>query len=187
MHRGCKVRFIPTRVGNTKSMSLAVMVLTVHPHACGEHPTKTDPLAASAGSSPRVWGTQVFFCRCQIGKRFIPTRVGNTARMRGPMNVGTVHPHACGEHITLCPGLAQIAGSSPRMWGTLSSAARDMATGRFIPTRVGNTEIYRRYRRRSAVHPHACGEHASAIDAAYRDNGSSPRVWGTRGLCSCYR
>ena len=35
---------------------------------------------------------------------------------------------------------------------------------------------------RGAVHPHACGKHAtaSALDAV--DNGSSPRMWGTLPL-----
>ena len=32
----CK-RFIPTHVGNTSYLTLAILCLPVHPHACGEH------------------------------------------------------------------------------------------------------------------------------------------------------
>ena len=72
--------------------------------------------------------------------------------------------------------------------------------GRFIPTPVGNINVFDSYISRFAVHPHACGEHdfdkhllqsyypvhphACGEHRGYKyvsrcDAGSSPRLWGT--------
>ncbi len=50
-------RFIPTHVGNTISSIFRAAVMTVHPHACGEHRSGTKSAPSPAGSSPRMWGT----------------------------------------------------------------------------------------------------------------------------------
>tara|TARA_Y100001001_G_C7859827_1_gene257259 strand:+ start:159 stop:416 length:258 start_codon:yes stop_codon:yes gene_type:complete len=53
-----------------------------------------------------------------------------------------------------------ISGSSPRLWGTRQPDADVVAQLRFIPTPVGNTAASLSVNTVSAVHPHACGEHA---------------------------
>jgi hypothetical protein len=79
-HFACpaSLRFIPTRVGNTK-----LVVFGDHMHR---------------GSSPREWGTLFSMCNCKLIDRFIPTRVGNTAGIDQLGTVAAVHPHASGEH-----------------------------------------------------------------------------------------
>ena len=74
---------------------------------------------------------------------------------------------------------AYFHGSSPRMWGTHRLQQHADAVLRFIPTHVGNTSEECKRSKRSAVHPHACGEHDvwRAIDKP--SVGSSPRMWGT--------
>ena len=52
---------------------------------------------------------------------------------------------------------------------------------RFIPTGVGNTWTRRRETEIPPVHPHGCGEHKVRESGSQELNGSSPRVWGTRG------
>ena len=52
------VRFIPTPVGNTYSISYSCIGWTVHPHACGEHRGSANDFTVMGGSSPRLWGTQ---------------------------------------------------------------------------------------------------------------------------------
>ena len=59
------------------------------------------------------------------------------------------------------------------------SEARNTAR-RFIPTCVGNTISFDAAAVSSAVHPHVCGEHNPQYCRVTPDNGSSPRVWGTR-------
>ena len=51
-------RFIPTPVGNTSHSFFTCSLMTVHPHACGEHHIICIPVDAACGSSPRLWGTQ---------------------------------------------------------------------------------------------------------------------------------
>ncbi len=71
-------RFIPTPVGNTLADLTVHVLVTVHPHACGEHSHTPCVKSQSAGSSPRLWGTHEF-PEFYIGyDRFIPTPVGNT-------------------------------------------------------------------------------------------------------------
>ncbi len=113
-----KGRFIPTHVGNTWSATAARWPAAVHPHACGEHAPPPVLRKSPTGSSPRMWGTlgtSVFSIMC---RRFIPTHVGNTRTRITTANPRTVHPHACGEHISASVTTAAVSGSSPRMWGT---------------------------------------------------------------------
>ena len=71
-------RFIPTRVGNTRSDSENASAVTVHPHTRGEHNTWASRKARTSGSSPHAWGTRRNSGNNLLGRRFIPTRVGNT-------------------------------------------------------------------------------------------------------------
>jgi len=156
-------RFIPTHVGNTLCRAAGLRRTPVHPHACGEHGTATGWDRREVGSSPRMWGTQ-----------------GPTATWP----VGTsVHPHACGEHGSGTTLPATGYGSSPRMWGTRGHQHEQRLGERFIPTHVGNTRHRGSGWLRPAVHPHACGEHATGFMVGCRSDGSSPRMWGTRPIC----
>ena len=50
-------------------------------------------------------------------------------------------------------------GSSPLAWGTPRSDSMTLLHRRFIPTRVGNTELGPPRPRATTVHPHSRGEH----------------------------
>ena len=52
-------RFIPTAVGNAGAHDMTSNVITVHPHGCGERSNPPQPKHVRAGSSPRLWGTQM--------------------------------------------------------------------------------------------------------------------------------
>ena len=134
-----RVRFIPTRVGNTSYPISMARSCSVHPHARGEHLLSSWQKAYPAGSSPRAWGTPVARSYPRRIGRFIPTRVGNTSPDGGDALALTVHPHARGEH----EGVKRLTDSSTR----------------FIPTRVGNTPSTHSPRLILTVHPHARGEH----------------------------
>ncbi len=159
---GRRLRFIPTHVGNTPGGIEQRLTTAVHPHACGEHSCEAAGAQQTHGSSPRMWGTPGWLPPDPPRTRFIPTHVGNTAKTQARHCVPAVHPHACGEHWTSPYRSCRCGGSSPRMWGTPGAGAVGGSPRRFIPTHVGNTRPGRRPCRPGAVHPHACGEHASA-------------------------
>ncbi len=135
-------RFIPTGVGNTLAADLRKFSQAVHPHGCGEHYSIEDEGDDQDGSSPRVWGTQHRRRNTESERRFIPTGVGNTFAAPFAAAKCPVHPHGCGEHLTVTKGFDIKNGSSPRVWGTLTNKAVWHNEYRFIPTGVGNT-VYR--------------------------------------------
>ncbi len=131
------------------------------------------------GSSPRMWGTHRGPGCPALLARFIPTHVGNTWTGTQPVTPISVHPHACGEHISITLRMDRSAGSSPRMWGTLPLCHGGRSEERFIPTHVGNTRVGHVRGEETAVHPHACGEHLFRRSIISYPGGSSPRMWGT--------
>ena len=134
------IRFIPTRVGNTFIPWGNRCGHAVHPHACGEYPHAYSRRPSASGSSPRVWGIPAIEGEVKELRRFIPTRVGNTRLPCPRRRSATVHPHACGEYFRPQRAAAFQAGSSPRVWGILTSGSSGSGFSRFIPTRVGNTQ-----------------------------------------------
>ena len=152
-------RFIPTYVGNIVCGVCCAWPVAVHPHVCGEHIISNVYDVCKCGSSPRMWGTCSHSSRANTDYRFIPTYVGNMNLSSTGMKSVSVHPHVCGEHAFM--------------------SLANLAVLRFIPTYVGN--IRRLFPQETAhtVHPHVCGEHGGRGDRTSRENGSSPRMWGT--------
>ena len=178
-----KIRFIPTRVGNTHAHVHALASCSVHPHACGEYAMAGSRSSASSGSSPRVWGIPPWLTAWMRARRFIPTRVGNTRPWPLPAPATAVHPHACGEYGHPRPDAHRQGGSSPRVWGIPLSRISLIVALRFIPTRVGNTTGKNGVPFFWAVHPHACGEYHMPPLSILSRGGSSPRVWGIQRSC----
>ena len=177
------MRFIPTPVGNTEEIQRTQQRPSVHPHACGEHSYHGPVKSYRAGSSPRLWGTHFLRSVDIIPIRFIPTPVGNTREGSWIGHGVAVHPHACGEHSWETHFSSPSPGSSPRLWGTPCISPHRAPGIRFIPTPVGNTDLYFPQPKFKSVHPHACGEHKPVSISVSGMCGSSPRLWGTRHLC----
>ncbi len=177
-------RFIPTPVGNTRIGMISLLFFAVHPHACGEHKWRNHSKKGWYGSSPRLWGTHRFYDIQNPEFRFIPTPVGNTSIRPLYTLLRPVHPHACGEHKVVATPGKSLTGSSPRLWGTRRLPVERLRKCRFIPTPVGNTLRPGRLSRPRTVHPHACGEHPHSGQPSAVIYGSSPRLWGTRRICS---
>ena len=175
-------RFIPTPVGNTPLALGPWTTASVHPHARGEHTWSRSGAPVWRGSSPRPWGTRKNRPAARAPPRFIPTPVGNTARLLDAARFAPVHPHARGEHYEIAVKTTCGCGSSPRPWGTLEFRAAAAADDRFIPTPVGNTAHEMCVMEAVAVHPHARGEHRCSAPRPASRRGSSPRPWGTPAL-----
>ena len=154
-----RVRFIPACAGNTLEGVFGKHFLPVHPRVCGEHQVFRSSLQASAGSSPRVRGTQDRHHDDRGTGRFIPACAGNTWSSRPETRYGSVHPRVCGEHLMRCQRSTPLNGSSPRVRGTRRRGVSGRAAARFIPACAGNT--------------------TDATVSKLEDDGSSPRVRGT--------
>ena len=175
----CYARFIPTLVGNARAGVQRQHDHAVHPHARGERPLAYNPRAPLIGSSPRSWGTLVDEAGRRCNGRFIPTLVGNAATSALVTAISAVHPHARGERRASRIFRMTTVGSSPRSWGTHHRPVQFERRDRFIPTLVGNAARRRATHRKLQVHPHARGERGKPVYHEFRDNGSSPRSWGT--------
>ena len=71
-------RIIPTRVGTSSALTLSVLYLKDHPHACGDKKVKEENKWLTTGSSPRVWGQERKYTMTSCVKGIIPTRVGTS-------------------------------------------------------------------------------------------------------------
>ena len=91
----------------------------------------------------------------------------------------SVHPHSRGEHIQPGRILMAASGSSPLARGTLAAPNAGLSLGRFIPTRAGNTHLFRGIQSKQPVHPHSRGEHSIALSMSSPAIGSSPLARGT--------
>ena len=154
-------RFIPAHAGNTLRNTTTRLLQSVHPRACGEH-----------SHSNRI---------AMAIKRFIPAHAGNTRNRHRRQLVESVHPRACGEHCLCGDNDRSSGGSSPRMRGTPRIADLDRDRRRFIPAHAGNTTIAFTVLSTGEVHPRACGEHRNGYSFTLEQDGSSPRMRGTRG------
>ena len=156
----CQVldRFIPACVGNSAALASAHVAASVHPRVCGELPNINQALAFYAGSSPRVWGTPHRAISGYPTGRFIPACVGNSHRSVPIHRLYTVHPRVCGELKSKWNKNKHWNGSSPRVWGTLTSQDCSVHAGRFIPACVGNSQTKNTRNCKMPVHPRVCGE-----------------------------
>ncbi len=131
-----------------------------------------------------MWGTRIALLAGAGQGRFTPTHVGNTSEPVDQMVVQAVHPHACGEHNICDLPRSRTRGSPPRMWGTRRCRLGFALPPRFTPTHVGNTLGRSHDKTPDSVHPHACGEHLRSGRCRLANNGSPPRMWGTRPLAA---
>ena len=132
----------------------------VHPRVCGELRKGKAPRKGETGSSPRVRGTPAGVEPAGRPRRFIPACAGNSLGAVAQFQAAT--------------------GSSPRVRGTLRPDVRRRHHRRFIPACAGNSRAARSRQPRKTVHPRVCGELGQQWPEFHADDGSSPRVRGTR-------
>ena len=172
-------RFSPARAGNTDpSMSTSDQV-AVQPRACGEHLFWNSLRLSVFGSAPRVRGTPVRDDADPQLLRFSPARAGNTMPSGSNPLGSPVQPRACGEHMGTALTASTVAGSAPRVRGTLDAVGYAAEPVRFSPARAGNTFPSCSSTGCHPVQPRACGEHFTLTLTLDGRTGSAPRVRGT--------
>ena len=131
-------RFIPAGAGNGLAMSLLRELWSVHPRGCGERPSMISMIDTRCGSSPRVRGTAYKCLPMPILHRFIPAGAGNGVWLSPCAGRRPVHPRGCGERLLDLEVLVDLAGSSPRVRGTVGDDLVRPFHRRFIPAGAGN-------------------------------------------------
>ena len=149
---------IPTRVGTSFLLFRVNFKSRDHPHACGDKHSQFRREDLFKGSSPRVWGQGTISCVRRHRTRIIPTRVGTSTFLWLIGQPVQDHPHACGDKLSAAFFRANFVGSSPRVWGQVSSVSPSSLTSGIIPTRVGTRWIESVNDDLPEDHPHACGD-----------------------------
>jgi hypothetical protein len=95
---------------------------------------------------------------------------------------GTDHPRVCGGHPPCWWKPRHALGSSPRVRGTLEPVQTGQCLARIIPACAGDTSNSIPPKTVLPDHPRVCGGHDSIPPLPPTQDGSSPRVRGTRML-----
>ena len=178
------VGIIPACAGNTRRRLHSILSTRDHPRVCGEHLGLAHDYEVVSGSSPRVRGTPTRWNRPPRGGGIIPACAGNTQVAYGRIPNTRDHPRVCGEHIHRLSRSEEASGSSPRVRGTHNVLVVRIEKDGIIPACAGNTLNRPHEMRHARDHPRVCGEHSPDGLIAARNEGSSPRVRGTR-LANC--
>ena len=173
---------IPACAGNTRPGPETRACLSDHPRVCGEHADKVDQQVIDMGSSPRVRGTRERRGPFHHDHGIIPACAGNTRRGSRRSHPRRDHPRVCGEHSDEPFTAEEIAGSSPRVRGTLADNVHRIHDRGIIPACAGNTPMEFEPISPERDHPRVCGEHNRKVLTMCSEEGSSPRVRGTRVL-----
>ena len=110
-----------------------------HPHAYGDKKPVQAELRLYQGSSPRVWGQEIYDKLTEMRARIIPTRMGTSRMLLLCPHRAQDHPHAYGDKYSCRSHLAFNQGSSPRVWGQGHRFMRVAFGSGIIPTRMGTS------------------------------------------------
>jgi len=133
------LRFIPAGAGNTITLSVRRILVTVYPRWRGEHIGSSIDIHTGIGLSPLARGTPQYR-HLRLGfSRFIPAGAGNTPVRRPDRSSAPVYPRWRGEHGGYESGDGVRPGLSPLARGTRPGLTLNQWLQRFIPAGAGNT------------------------------------------------
>ena len=156
-----------------------------HPRACGANEAGWTVHPIEGGSSPRMRGKRRRGASGGEHDRIIPAHAGQTTVTLRVIMRPPDHPRACGANSGLNTSSTVITGSSPRMRGKRFGCSCLTVWRRIIPAHAGQTKIVLLNFINRADHPRACGANAHKGIKLTGGNGSSPRMRGKRGHCTC--
>ncbi len=157
----------------------------VQPHACGEKRAAAKTDCIHNGSTPRMWGKEIFSKIFQHEDRFNPTRVGKS-KTEEPVQIGDpVQPHACGEKVWFCFLLQFRARFNPTRVGKRGTSTPIFLSLTVQPHACGEKMSASVIMCALSVQPHACGEKRLRLMFLIDVVGSTPRMWGKVFGASC--
>ena len=175
-----EVGIIPAHAGLTRAVQQQSPRRRDHPRACGAHLYSRTQRICILGSSPRMRGSLVLGAAAMAGIGIIPAHAGLTESCSDFGSSIWDHPRACGAHrLFLIPRIG-AEGSSPRMRGSLHIRPLILIKMGIIPAHAGLTCYGRRNSHGDGDHPRACGAHRQRWPPRPTQQGSSPRMRGSR-------
>ena len=171
-------RTIPTCVGTTLVVFLAVAGTADHPHVRGDNSIRLSVVLVIVGPSPRAWGQHLPCPAVKESPRTIPTCVGTTGFHGTASRWRADHPHVRGDNFSAHAFTALTTGPSPRAWGQRPRCPSPGAGRRTIPTCVGTTFATSCNRYSPSDHPHVRGDNGASTSRKPVHGGPSPRAWG---------
>ena len=112
----------------------------------------------------------------------IPAGAGLTSAISGCRMTCRDHPRGCGAHLADSRRLLGLAGSSPRVRGSLFELGKRHVELGIIPAGAGLTEKLIAAAAKLWDHPRGCGAHCRPRPSNTTTMGSSPRVRGSPSL-----
>ena len=174
------IGIIPAHAGLTTTTMTATRSSRDHPRACGAHELACTLTYCLPGSSPRMRGSPSP-TYSSPGKRWIiPAHAGLTGGYSSCSHAYGDHPRACGAHANTATSFSPGLGSSPRMRGSRRAKRRQRSGAGIIPAHAGLTAARNRRGPQDWDHPRACGAHPRHHQGFCREQGSSPRMRGSR-------
>ena len=128
------------RMGTRTLYLSADVVIKDHPHAYGDKYNVGGTTPSKKGSSPRVWGQEIYDKLTEMRARIIPTRMGTRTGQYTDLPGYKDHPHAYGDKSSRTNTAQKILGSSPRVWGQGLTKHICKKRLRIIPTRMGTSD-----------------------------------------------
>ena len=110
----------------------------------------------------------------------IPAHAGLTRVFSASYQIPRDHPRACGAHKLSSAFPMFASGSSPRMRGSPRRVAVLRRLDGIIPAHAGLTVPARSCCPPPRDHPRACGAHSAYVHLLRGNQGSSPRMRGSR-------
>ena len=151
-----------------------------HPRACGAHIECVEQDALHGGSSPRMRGSPKGISRPLRHRGIIPAHAGLTIKICHRTALCRDHPRACGAHNKNAFLKLATTGSSPRMRGSPDLLPDTPLRDGIIPAHAGLTQPVSLGACCLRDHPRACGAHIFIGTPKGQNQGSSPRMRGSR-------
>ena len=160
-HPGKQPRITPACAGNSLPKGIKTGRKKDHPRVCGEQQRLTSFLRGISGSPPRVRGTAAQAADSITVTRITPACAGNSNPELLFTMICKDHPRVCGEQVLDMMLARRMAGSPPRVRGTVPRITAQAADSRITPACAGNRFCPCFHRGWHRDHPRVCGEQAT--------------------------
>ena len=148
---------------------------------CGEQFFSNAFCTATAGSPPRVRGTEIRHFLKLKKLRITPACAGNSLAVTARWKAARDHPRVCGEQWVEGSACHKAVGSPPRVRGTVSRPFVCPLNFGITPACAGNSRFQDQFGSGYKDHPRVCGEQGLFLRRDTGEIGSPPRVRGTAG------
>ena len=172
-------RITPACAGNSSALTSSLKAHRDHPRVCGEQIVLIFIVLGLLGSPPRVRGTDKPRFTAHKHCRITPACAGNRFGSTIDSTHTTDHPRVCGEQTASPLISARMAGSPPRVRGTVTARIMAHHRQRITPACAGNSRLLDNPCIIWRDHPRVCGEQPGRLPGLLPGRGSPPRVRGT--------